>query len=97
MDTLALSDLCALTGLSKYHLLHIFTLQKGISPYNYLITVRINNAKKLLEQGIPLIEAAMRTGFSDQSHFTNYFKKYIGLTPKQYARIFRDAATLRSC
>ena len=34
------------------------------------------------------IEAAAMTGFADQSHFTNYFKDFIGLTPKQYQRIF---------
>ena len=34
------------------------------------------------------MEAAAMTGFADQSHFTNYFKEFIGLTPKQYQRIF---------
>ncbi|MCA5011060.1 AraC family transcriptional regulator, partial [Clostridioides difficile] len=45
-------------------------------------------AKKMLEQGIPPIEAALQTGFADQSHFSNFFKKFIGLTPKQYMKIF---------
>ncbi len=86
--TITLDHLSALTGLSKYHLLRSFTKQKGISPYSYLETIRIGNAKKLLEQGIPPIEVAFQTGFSDQSHFSNFFKKLIGLTPKQYMRIF---------
>jgi len=30
----------------------------------------------------------MQTGFVDQSHFTNFFKEFIGLTPKQYQTIF---------
>ena len=47
-----------------------------------------SGAQKLLEQGIAPIEAAAMTGFADQSHFTNYFKDFIGLTPKQYQRIF---------
>ncbi|NLI94074.1 MAG: AraC family transcriptional regulator [Peptococcaceae bacterium] len=85
---ITLDDLSALTGLRKYHLLRSFTRKIGISPYSYLETVRIGNAKKLLEKGIPPIEAAFRTGFSDQSHFTNFFKKLIGLTPKQYMKIF---------
>ena len=33
--------------------------------------IRIGEAKKLLEQGLPPVEAALQTGFSDQSHFTN--------------------------
>lgn len=86
--TITLDDLSSLVGLSKYHFLRSFTRQKGISPYSYLETIRISNAKKLLEQGIRPMEVAFQTGFSDQSHFTNFFKKLIGLTPKQYMRIF---------
>ena len=29
-------------------------------------------------------------GFADQSHFTHFFKEFIGLTPKQYQRIFQN-------
>ncbi|QWU13838.1 AraC-type DNA-binding protein [Paenibacillus sophorae] len=87
-QSITLNHLSKLTGLSKYHLLRSFTRQKGISPYSYLATIRINHAKRLLEQGVPPIDVAIQTGFSDQSHFTNFFKKLIGLTPKQYARIF---------
>ncbi|SDK61869.1 transcriptional regulator, AraC family [Paenibacillus sp. OK060] len=88
MESITLNQLVELTGLSKYHLLRLFTRQKGISPYRYLETIRINQAKRLLEQGQLPIEVAAQTGFSDQSHFTNFFKKLIGLTPKQYRRIF---------
>jgi len=89
-ESIALADLCKLTGLSKYYLLRSFTRQKGISPYSYLETIRINKAKKMLEQGLPPIEAALQTGFADQSHFSNFFKKFIGLTPKQYMKIFME-------
>lgn len=88
MNNITLNDLSKLTGLSKYYLLRSFTKQEGISPYSYLITLRINMAKKLLEQGASPIDAALRTGFADQSHFSNFFKKQIGLTPRQYMRIF---------
>lgn len=89
-ENIALNDLCALTGLSKYYLLRSFTKQKGISPYSYLETIRISKAKKLLEQGVLPIEAAFQTGFADQSHFSHFFKKFIGLTPKQYMNIFKN-------
>lgn len=91
MESITLDDLCKLIGLSKYYLLRSFTKQKGISPYSYLETIRIDKAKKLLEQGVLPIDAALQTGFTDQSHFSNFFKKFIGLTPKQYMKIFRDA------
>ena len=90
MENITLDDLCKLTGLSKYYLLRSFTKQKGISPYSYLETIRIDHAKKMLEQGILPIDVAFQTGFTDQSHFSNFFKKFIGLTPKQYMNIFKD-------
>jgi AraC-like DNA-binding protein/mannose-6-phosphate isomerase-like protein (cupin superfamily) len=86
--TITLDELSRLANMSKYHFLRSFTRQKGISPYSYLETIRICNAKKLLEQGVPPVETALRTGFHDQSHFSNFFKKFIGLTPLQYMRIF---------
>lgn len=89
-QNIKLDQLSELTGLSKYHLVRSFTKQKGISPYSYLETIRINNAKKLLEIGVSPGEAAFQCGFSDQSHFTNFFKKLIGLTPKQYTRVFAN-------
>ena len=90
MKNITLDELSELTGLSKYYLLRSFTKQRGISPYRYLETIRIDRAKKLLEKGVLPIEAALQTGFTDQSHFTNFFKKFIGLTPKQYMNIFTD-------
>lgn len=89
-DTITLEKLSSVTGLSKYYLLHCFTRQKGISPYSYLETVRISKAKQLLEQGETSTDVAFMTGFHDQSHFSNYFKKLIGLTPRQYSLIFKD-------
>ena len=44
----------------------------------------------MLEQGVSPIEAALQTGFSDQSHFTNYFSRFLGLTPAIYRDIFLD-------
>lgn len=100
MESISLGELAERSGMSKYHLVRLFTRQKGISPYRYLETIRINQAKRLLEQGTLPLEVSAQTGFSDQSHFTNFFKKLIGLTPKQYHRIFNhgyDSQRLQDC
>ncbi len=89
-NNITLDELSDLVGLSKYYLLRTFTKQKGISPYGYLETIRIDNSKKLLEKGVSPMEVALQTGFNDQSHFSNFFKRFIGLTPKQYMNIFID-------
>lgn len=90
-----LDQICRHVGLSKSTLLRAFTKSKGVTPYSYLENIRIGEAKKLLEQGVPPIEAAMQTGFSDQSHFTNSFSRYIGLAPGLYRDIFLEAKEKR--
>lgn len=88
-ERIYLEQICRCAGLSKSTLLRAFTKSKGVTPYSYLENIRIGEAKKLLEQGIPPIETAMQTGFSDQSHFTNYFNQFIGLAPGVYQEIFK--------
>ena len=95
-QNITLDNLLSMTNFSKSYLLRSFTKQIGVSPYRYLQTIRLNNAKKLLEDGMLPIHVAMAAGFSDQSHFTNYFKEFIGLTPKQYQKIFTDNAPTAS-
>lgn len=87
---LTLTEICRWAGLSKSTLLRAFTRAKGVTPYSYLENVRIGEAKKLLERGMPPAEAALRTGFSDQSHFTNCFRRFIGVTPGAYGAVFRQ-------
>lgn len=86
---ITLEELCEHVHLNKHSLVRQFTRKKGITPYRYLETYRIMKAKELLEQGHSLVETADRTGFYDQSHFTNYFSRFIGLTPNQYRMIFK--------
>lgn len=83
-EGITLDQLCRCAGLSKSSLLRAFTREMGITPYRYLETLRVNAAKALLEQGATPLEAALRTGFSDQSHFTNSFTSRIGLPPGMY-------------
>lgn len=88
MDTIVLDELCEITGIGKYTLLRNFTSQKGVTPYQYLESIRVNHAKMLLANGHSLIDTAVKSGFSDQSHFTRFFKNFIGLTPKQYQKLY---------
>ena len=87
-ERVCLDQICRCAGLSKSTLLRAFTKSKGITPYNYLENIRIGRAKELLERGVPPVEVALETGFSDQSHFTNCFNRFIGLTPGAYREIF---------
>jgi AraC family transcriptional regulator len=47
--------------------------------------LRLEAAKQLLASSpLPIAQIAMELGFSDQSHFTNAFKRRIGVTPRSY-------------
>ena len=89
-ERISLEQICRQAGVSKSTLLRAFTKSKGITPYRYLETIRINEAKKLLSNGVSVLDAAIETGFSDQSHFTNYFTSFIGLAPGVYREIFLE-------
>lgn len=92
-EHICLDQLCRCAGLSRSTLLRAFTRSKGVTPYRYLENIRISRAKKLLEQGVSPTEAALQTGFSDQSHFTNYFDRFIGLSPGAYRNTFEKRSS----
>ncbi len=79
-----LTALAEQVGLSRFYFLRVFRDEIGVPPHTYLESVRIGKAKQLLESGISLNDTALELGFSDQSHFTNSFKRFIGITPGQY-------------
>lgn len=89
-ESISLNQLCEYSRLGKSTLLREFTKLKGVTPYRYLQSVRIGKAKELLEKGKSPVDAALQTGFSDQSHFTRFFQMYIGLTPAEYGRMFKS-------
>lgn len=87
-EHISLEEISRYAGLSKSTLLRAFAKEKGITPYRYLETIRIHQAKQMLGEGMAPAEVAIKTGFSDQSHFTNYFSRLIGVAPGAYRQIF---------
>ncbi|MDJ1473625.1 AraC family transcriptional regulator [Xanthocytophaga flava] len=83
-EKISLDLLANQAGLNKFKLLRLFQKHTGLSPIAYIILQRIEKAKSLLKSGYPVVEAALETGFYDQSHFTNYFKYYVGVPPMTY-------------
>jgi len=83
---ISLSELSHLVDLRPLRLLRVFRKQIGLPPHAYLNYVRVYKAKKLLANHWKIIDAAIATGFSDQSHLHRHFKKITGVTPGQYVK-----------
>jgi AraC-like DNA-binding protein len=72
-------------GLSETKFRQQFLKKFGISPRTYLTKVRLAEACRLLvTTELPLSDVALRTGFYDQSHFSNQFSKRYGVPPSKY-------------
>ncbi|ADU61723.1 MAG: AraC family transcriptional regulator [Pseudodesulfovibrio sp.] len=83
-ERVSLDDLSALVGISRYHLLRVFSREAGLPPHAYQNQLRVVRAKVLLAQGEPISQVAAEVGFADQSHFTRVFRQFTGATPRQY-------------
>lgn len=75
---------------TSFQLIRAFKAHTGLTPIAYFILIRLNKAKNLLASGNTLIDTALECGFFDQSHFTNSFKKYFGVSPKQYCENYSN-------
>jgi AraC-like DNA-binding protein len=88
---ISMDELSDITGVSVYHMLSVFRRTVGIPPHAYQIQMRIKEARKLLLKGYSIVDAALATGFYDQSHFTKKFKPSVGITPSRYIRAHRSS------
>jgi AraC family transcriptional regulator len=88
-----LEQMAAVARLSPYHFARQFKAATGLPPYQYVIARRVERAQQLLRQGrdISLAEVAARAGFSDQSQFSQHFKRLVGVTPGQFRTPARTA------
>lgn len=87
-----LDDLAAVSRLSRFHLVRAFRHETGLPPHAYLVHLRVERARRMLEAGVPAVEAALRAGFADQSHLARLFKRVMGVTPGIYAQANKGAA-----
>ena len=86
-EDLGLDALAAEAGMSPFYFARSFRQHFGEAPHQYLLRRRIERGKTLLRQtDTSLVEIALATGFSSQSHFTTTFKRLVGVTPGEFRR-----------
>ncbi|ENM5751413.1 AraC family transcriptional regulator [Vibrio mimicus] len=76
-----LEQLAQLCQLSPTQFQRHFKAQTGITPYAWLMRLRLEQAMKLLQSGTSGTNVAHQVGFYDQAHFSKAFKATFGLSP----------------
>ncbi|WP_320008158.1 AraC family transcriptional regulator [Maridesulfovibrio sp.] len=88
---LKLDEICAEIAMSKFHFIRQFKAIKGLSPYQFFLGRRIEQAKKYLDDGKELYAVMLECGFYDLSHFNRQFKSVYGLTAHAYTKLLNKS------
>lgn len=86
LGTVTLEEAARAVHAHPTHLVRAFSAAFGIAPHQYMVSRRVDLARRLLLDGRPPGEVATAAGFYDQSHLTRHFKRVVGVTPGRYAR-----------
>lgn len=81
---LRLENISNIYHMDKYQLIRQFKQHLGVTPNTYLTILRIEKARKMINNGYPIVDAALEAGFYDQSHFHHSFLYYTGVTPGNF-------------
>lgn len=86
---ITLDSLADLTHINKFYLAHSFTECIGQSPISYLTERRLAACKELLSSSnLSVTQIATSAGFSSQSYFSQIFNKKVGMSPRQYRKLY---------
>lgn len=83
---ISMSEVAQACNLSRGYFIRAFRETTGMTPYQWLISERIDRARDLLRTDASLADVAIACGFADQSHFTRVFSNIVGATPGNWRR-----------
>jgi len=83
---LSLTEMGLWVDMTPFQLISLFKRTAGLTPHAYLTQLRLKAAIRELKAGVPIADAALASGFYDQSALTRHFKRSFGITPLQYQR-----------
>ncbi len=90
-ETLSIAGLASQAGMSiaqfERHMQRLFNL----TPRQWLLSRRIEHALPMIESGVGIAQIALACGFADHSAFTRAFRRHVGVAPRDYARVARNA------
>lgn len=84
---ITLNDLANETHISKFHLSRLFRRALGVSPIEYLMSIRVNKAKELLRQTTYTVsQISEKIGLENTSYFIKLFRRHEKMSPGEYRR-----------
>ena len=84
---LTLDEMAKQLNLSTFYFCELFKKSTGVPPYTYVLQQRVQRAKQLLKkQNKTISDIALECGFASHTHLNKHFRKFTGLTPKQYRK-----------
>ena len=79
-----LDELSRIVNINKYGFAKKFKAITGMSPINYILMRKVFSSKKLIDSTTNLTDIAYQYNFTDMSHYSKTFKRFIGISPKEY-------------
>lgn len=90
-EKITLDELAKVLKINKFYLIRIFKQNTGLSPIDYLIHVRIEEAENLLlNTDIPIVTISQNVGFHSPSHFSKAFRIKNHVTPSEYRKLHQN-------
>jgi AraC-like DNA-binding protein len=86
VDPPTLDGLAGAVGARPFALLRAFKAATGMPPHAYLTSLRVRQARRLLQAGVRPALVAAEVGFTDQAHLNRHFKRIVGVPPAAYQR-----------
>ncbi|RKL64884.1 hypothetical protein CR203_23790 [Salipaludibacillus neizhouensis] len=93
-QNISLADLSARFYLNPHYLSQLFHEKTGQTYLNYLMRIRVNHAKELLDQtDMKIYEICEAVGYIDTTYFSRLFEKFVGCKPSAFRKKRRDSST----
>lgn len=86
---ISIDHMASSLGYHRAHLSKVFKQKIGMSPKQYLLKVRMDNAKKLLGGTLTIDQISSSVGFNDALYFSKQFRKWSGMSPSEFRNHLR--------
>ena len=85
-ESISLTALAELTGLSRPYLASLFKKETGSAIHEYIVDEKMKEAVAMLDEGKSCKEISYTLGICNQSHFGKLFRNKYGVTPEEYKK-----------